>query len=194
MRIKVLAAVALLAILMCLIPTGQAFAVDMSPTTGVVGTDITVTGLGDGLTYSIYWDSTLIKQGTSGSTGYVTFTVPASYSGEHSVVVEQPTNSQVLSQTYTVLPNIAIDTITGGAGTNITVTGHGFALSEKNINVAYDGNSIKSGITADQYGTWTIAFTVPASIKGNHSIGAYGDTTATTDVTKRLLLSAPWPQ
>ncbi len=144
MRIKVLAVVALLTILLCLIPTGQAFAVDMSPTTGIVGTDVTVTGLGDGLTYSIFWDSTLIKQGTSGSTGYVTFTVPASYSGEHSVVVEQPTNSQVLSQTYTVLPNIAIDTITGGSGTNITVTGHGFALNEKNINVTYDGNSMKS--------------------------------------------------
>jgi hypothetical protein len=191
MRIKVLAAVTLLTILICLIPTGQAFAVDMSPTTGIVGTDITVTGLGDGLTYSIFWDSTLIKQGTSGSTGYVVFTVPASYSGEHQVVVEQPTNSQVLSQTYTVLPNIAIDTITGGTGTNITVTGHGFALSEKNINVTYDGNSIKTGIAADEFGTWTASFTVPSSVKGKHSVGAFGDKTATTDVTKKTFTVSP---
>ncbi|MCX6006151.1 MAG: hypothetical protein NTZ34_02680, partial [Chloroflexi bacterium] len=179
MRIKMLAVITLLAILLCLIPTGNAMAASVSPITGIVGTEITVTDLIEGYTFSIFWDGTLIKQGVVGSSHNAVFTVPASCSGEHAVIVESPTNTQILTQTFTTLPNIAIDTITGATGTNITVIGHGFALSEKNINVTYDGTSMKSSITADEQGTWTTSFAVPASVKGKHTIDAYGDTTAT---------------
>ncbi|MGD0856633.1 MAG: IPT/TIG domain-containing protein, partial [Dehalococcoidia bacterium] len=91
----------------------------------------------------------------------------------------------------TILPNITIDTITGAAGTTVTVIGHGFALSEKNINVTYDSTSVKSSITADEEGTWTTSFTVPTSIKGKHAIGAYGDTTATTAVSNKTFTVSP---
>ena len=191
MKIRVLAVVTLLTILTCLIPTGQAIAASMNTTSGIVGTEITITDLWDGYTYSIFWDGTLIKQGTSGSPGHVAFTVPASYSGEHQVIVEQPTNTQVLNVTFAVLPNIAIDTITGGVGTNITIAGHGFALNEKNINVTYDSISMKSSINADEYGTWTATFPVPASVKGKHTIDAYGDTTSTTEVTNKVFTVSP---
>ena len=101
MRIKVLAVITLLAVLLCLLPTGNAMAVSVSPITGIVGTEITITDLTEGYTYSIFWDSTLIKQGIVGSNGRVVFSVPASCSGEHSIIVEQPTDTQVLSQSYT---------------------------------------------------------------------------------------------
>jgi hypothetical protein len=94
-------------------------------------------------------------------------------------------------QTVTTLPNITIDTITGAIGTSITVVGHGFALSEKNINVTYDGTSIKSSITADQEGTWTTSFAVPASVEGKHTIDAYGDSTAATAVANKTYTVSP---
>ena len=161
------------------------------PITGIVGTEITITDLTEGYTYSVFWDSTLIKQGIVGSNGKVVFSVPASCSGEHAIIVEQPTDTQVLSQSYTVLPNIAIDTITGAVGTNITVVGHGFALNEKNINVTYDGTSMKSAITADEFGTWTANSPIPASVKGKHAIDAFGDTTSTTDVSNKVFTVNP---
>ena len=191
MRFKVLAVVALLITLMCLIPAGRVFAVDMSPLTGIVGTDITVSGLTDGLGFSIFWDGTLVKQGISNSGGTVVFQVPASYSGEHTVVVDQPANTQVLSESYTVLPNISTDSSTGAVGTNVTVVGHGFAADEKNVNVVYDGNSVKSGIVADDSGTWTGSFAIPASTRGKHSIGAYGDNTQASDITKKSFSVSP---
>ncbi len=191
MRIKMLAVITLLAILLCLIPTGNATAASVTPVTGIVGTEITVTDLTEGYTFSIFWDSTLIKQGVVGSSHNAVFSVPASCSGEHSVIVESPTNTQILTQTFTTLPNITIDTITGAVGTNITVIGHGFVLSEKNINATYDGTSIKSGITADEEGTWTTSFAIPASVKGKHTIDAYGDTTATTAVSNKTFTVNP---
>ncbi|MBN1374622.1 MAG: IPT/TIG domain-containing protein [Dehalococcoidia bacterium] len=191
MRIKVLAIISLLIVVTCFIPAGVAQAASISPSEGIVGTEVTISDLWDGYTYSIFWDGTLIKQGTTGSSGYVIFTVPAGYSGEHQVIVEQPINTQVLNTTFTIVPSISIDSTTGSIGTNIVITGHGFAINEDNINVTYDGTSMKSNIEADDEGTWTTTFTVPASIKGKHSIDAYGDTTATSDVSNKYFTVSP---
>ena len=188
MRIKVLTVVTLLAVLMCFIPVGRAMASTISPTEGIYGSDITISNLTEGVALYIYWDDTLIKSITSVSSTSTTITVPAAYAGEHTLKVKQ---SATTNFTFTVLPSITIDSTTGSIGTSITVVGHGFATSEKHINVTYEGSSVKSGITADEEGTWTTTFDVPASVKGKHAIDAYGDTTATTDISNKYFTVSP---
>ena len=189
---KVLAIVTLLTIVLCLIPSGDVQAAySMSPTQGVVGLEITLSGLSDGIAYDIKWDDNSIKQGTAGSTGNVSFFVPESYGGEHTVKLEQPSGSQVFSGTYTVLPYIAIDPSFGSTGTTITVAGRGFGVSEKNVAITYDGINVISGITADSNGSWSTSFAAPASARGSHSIDASGDVTKGTDIADKTFSVSP---
>lgn len=191
MRKKVLAIVTLLAIALSLVPVGNVQAAyGMSPTQGVVGLEVTLSGL-DSIAYNVKWDDISIKQGTAGSTGIVSFFVPESYGGEHRVKLEQPSGTQQFSGTYTVLPYIAIDPNSGSSVTTITVAGRGFGVSEKNVAITYDGINVKSGITADSNGSWSTSFTAPASGRGNHAIDASGDITKGSDVADKTFSVSP---
>ncbi len=77
MKIKVLAPVLCLALLLTLCFVVPVQAAVMATTTGVVGTSVTISGLNSG-TYTIKWDGTQVKQGNLSSAGSVAFTVPAS--------------------------------------------------------------------------------------------------------------------
>jgi hypothetical protein len=192
MNKKVLAIVTLLTIILSLISASSVQAAyGMSPTQGVVGLEVTLSGLTDGIAYNIKWDDNSIKQGTAGSTGNVSFFVPESYGGEHKVKLEQPSGSQVFSGTYTVLPYIAIDPNLGSTGTTINVAGRGFGVSEKNVAVTYDGVNVQSGITADANGSWSTSFKAPPSAKGNHAVDASGDITKGTDVADKTFAVSP---
>jgi len=79
MRIKVLAITALLAIVFSLIPAGVAMAASMSPAMGIVGLEVTITGLTEGNSYKIKWDAEIYKQGVVGSGGSIFFIVPDAY-------------------------------------------------------------------------------------------------------------------
>lgn len=192
MRKKVLAIVTLAIIVLSLIPAGNAqAAVGMSPAQGRVGIEVTLSGLSDGIAYNIKWDDNSIKQGTAGSTGIVSFFVPESYGGEHTVKVEQPSGTQVFGGAFTVFPHIAIDPDSGSSGTIINIAGRGFGINEKNVAITYDGINIKSGITADANGSWSTSFAAPASGRGNHAIDASGDVTKGTDVVDKNFTVSP---
>ncbi|MFA5078799.1 MAG: IPT/TIG domain-containing protein [Dehalococcoidia bacterium] len=191
MRIKVLAFTALLAIVLSLIPAGAVTAASMSPAMGIVGLEVTITGLTEGNSYKIKWDAEVYKQGVVGSGGSVFFIVPDAYGGEHPVIVESPSGTQAFSGNYIVVPNITIDPNSGKAGTDITVSGHGFGVSEDDIAVTYDGTVIKSGISADENGSWTTTFTAPISPRGARPIDASGDTTKGTDVADKNFTISP---
>jgi hypothetical protein len=193
MQSKLLAVIALLAILLSLIPTGSAHAaVSITPTQGIVGTRINITGLTDGTTFKVKWDDATVDQKTAGSTGSFDFVVPDSYGGEHWVTVESPVGTQVLRTSFAVLPNIVTDPSSGPVGTTISVAGHGFGVAEKNVAVTYDGVNISTGITAKDDGSWSTTFNSPASAsKQAHEIDASGDITKGTDITNKPFTVIP---
>jgi hypothetical protein len=191
MKFKVLALVTLLSIAFAIIPQNITYAASLNIYTGVVGTDVTVTGLNAGYTFTIKWDGTAIKSGEVGSGGYVSFTVPESTGGTHTIIVECPSGTSVSSFTFTVLPSISIDPASGVVGTTITITGHGFAASESNIAVTVDNSIVQSGITASSVGYWSTTFSAPAGVRGNHSIDAYGATTTASNVSNKDFYISP---
>ncbi|MGD0353425.1 MAG: IPT/TIG domain-containing protein [Dehalococcoidia bacterium] len=182
MKTKVFAPVLCLALLLtiCLVSPVQAAAA-MAPNTGVVGATVTVSGLLKG-TYSIKWDSVGIKSGNLSGDGSVSFTVPDTAGGNHIVTVDNPTGTQVLSDTFSVLPSLSVSPDSGVVGDEITVSGKGFLVSENNIVVSYDGTSVKTGIAAGNTGSWETTFSLPASAKGSRTVDASGQTTKASDV------------
>jgi hypothetical protein len=181
-KTKVLAPVLCLALLLtlCLVSPVRAAAA-MAPNTGVVGATVTVSGLLKG-TYSIKWDSVGIKSGNLSGDGSVSFTVPDTAGGNHIVTVDNPTGTQVLSDTFSVLPSLSISPDSGVVGDEITVSGKGFLVSENNIVVSYDGTNVKTGIAAGNTGSWETTFSLPASAKGSRTVDASGQTTKAGDV------------
>jgi hypothetical protein len=153
----------------------------MTPATGIVGTTVTVSELASG-SYSIKWDGVEVKQGTLPGGGSVTFTVPDAYGGNHTVTVENPIGTQVISASFSILPSISIDPNSGVTGDSVTVDGKGFANAESSIKVTYDGTDMETGITASSKGSWSANFAVPSSAKGSHTVDASGSTTDAGDV------------
>ena len=191
MRKKVLAITALLTIVLSLMPAGVAIAASMSPAMGISGLEVTITGLTEGNSYKIKWDADTYKQGVVGTGGSVFFLVPESYGGQHLVTVESPTGTQVFTGNYVIVPNIAIDPISGAAGTTINVAGHGFGVSEKNVAVTYDGVITTSGIAASENGSWSTSFAAPPSARGARAIDASGDITKGSDVSDKNFTVSP---
>jgi hypothetical protein len=156
-------------------------AAGMTPTTGVVGTTVTVSDLASG-SYSIKWDGVEVKQGTLPGGGSVTYTVPDAYGGNHTVIVENPIGTPVISASFYILPSISVSPNSGVTGDSVTVEGKGFANAESSIKVTYDGTDMETGITASSKGSWSATFAVPSSAKGSHTVDASGSTTDASDV------------
>jgi len=177
---RVFATVLCLAVLLTLGTVTPVLAAGMAPTEGIVGATVTISGLAAG-SYSIKWDNVGVKSGTLSGGGSVSFDVPDTAGGEHTVKVDSA-GLEVLSATFNVLPSIKINTDTGVVGDEVTVSGKGFAVNESSIVVTLDGTNAKTGITAGNTGSWEATFALPSAAKGSHTIGASGSTTHASDV------------
>lgn len=193
MRIKVVVLALILPLLFSLSLAAPAWAAGMTPSQGIVGSTVTISGLSASASYTIKWDDTVYKTGTVPSSGDVDFIVPETSGGAHTVTVENPTGTpvSVSPNTFTVLPSMAINPNSGSVGTSITVTGTGFSPAETSIKVTYDDQTVKTGITADDNGSWDTTFTVPSSAKGNHVVDVLGSTTEATDVADKTFTVSP---
>ena len=167
MRIKVTTIVLMFSLFFCQFLVAPAWAAGMAPSEGIVGSTVIISGLTAGQSYSIEWDGTEYQTGTVPSGGNVNFTVPDATGGGHDVVVKSPTGTQVLSASFTVLPSMTIDPNSGAVGTSVTVTGTGFAAAESSIKITYDSKTVKTGITADDDGSWDRTFAVPNTVEPN---------------------------
>ena len=181
MKVKVSAPVLCLVLISVLSFATPAQAAGMTPTAGIVGATVTISELTSG-SYSIKWDGIEVKQGTLSGGGSVTFTIPDAYGGNHTVIVENPTGTQVISASFHVLPSIDISPDSGITGDSVTVEGKGFANAEGSIKVIYDGTDVETGITASSKGSWSATFAVPSSAKGSHTVDASGSTTGASDI------------
>lgn len=172
--------------------------ISLTPSSGPVGTTVTVTGRGFTATepnIKITYDGIEQKTGiTADSSGSwtTTFTVPISAKGAHQVVGFSAITleTEVPAGTFTVTPKISLSPTSGGVGTLVTVTGTGFNANETNIRVTFAGTAVKTGIAADDKGSWTATFSVPTAIRGDHIIDAMG-TTLATEVPDVIFTIAP---
>jgi len=187
-KVSALALCLTLLLVLCFVPPVRA--AGMSTSAGVVGTTVTISALDSG-SYSIRWDGVEIKQGTLPGGGSVTFNVPDTPGGDHTVAIENPIGTQVLSAQFSVLPSISVEPNSGVVGDSVTVSGKGFAASESSIKVTYDGTDMKTGITASDKGSWSATFSLPNSVEGSHTIDASGSTTQAGDVPDVTLTVSP---
>jgi IPT/TIG domain len=72
------------------------------------------------------------------------------------------------------VPMAEVKPVSGPVGTEITVTGAGFRISEDGITITYDGEIIKCNLIADYVGSWEGTATIPPSTKGRHTVGVFG--------------------
>lgn len=163
-------------------------AITLSPTTGIPGTPVTVTGAGFG---SSETGITITYDGAAAASGIradpqgrwsTNFPVPSSASGPHRVVATGSSASPGL--TFLVTPSVTVSPTTGVPGTQVTVTGSGFGAGETDVTVTYDGSAVVSGLSSSVVGGWSATFSVPPSAAGPHTIRASSSlTSATADIT-----------
>jgi hypothetical protein len=157
--------------------------ITLSPDDGVPGIEARVRG-GNFTAdewVDIYYDGEWIddvKTDGDGDFSWVTFEVPESHTGPHTVLARDESDQQA-SETFTAEPGLTIDPDEGPVGTTVTVEGHGFGEEEENIEVMYYPNGslevVAENIEADEDGYWERSFLIPPSAQGHHDVDAEGD-------------------
>lgn len=101
-----------------------------------------------------------------------TFQVPDVPAGEHSITAEgeQTKREDLVELSFQIGPHILLSAYEGHVGTELTVTGHGFAAGE-DVEIAYDGNQVATAQT-DAAGDFEADFIVPESRHGEHKVAA----------------------
>ncbi|MFH0769433.1 MAG: IPT/TIG domain-containing protein, partial [Chloroflexota bacterium] len=205
---KILARIGILVTVLLLIEYGavpyhvQAATVNISPSSGIVGTTVTISSSDFGANetgITVKYDGVAITTTPStpsaNSTGgwSATFVVPASRSGSHTVTASGSLTATVTTN-FNVTPSISVSPTRAGPRSTVTITGTGFGANETGITVTYY-TTISSyttmvtnptTISVDTSGSWTATFVVPASTAGGHIVGASGSVTtaaATTTLT-----------
>jgi hypothetical protein len=107
------------------------------------------------------------------------FKVPEVPTGQYSVTAEGEETKGVTPLNFDVGPGLVLSPDEGHVGTNLTVTGGGFAADEY-VAVEYDGSEIGTAKTNDE-GGFDISFLVPDSKHGARNVTAQvgGETEAT---------------
>jgi len=193
-------ALALIFSLLLAIPATPALAqpavpdIELSPPSGVCGTEVTVTGTGfdayEGRPVYILFNQTYTNQWADVEDGEfeVTFTVPSSatagtaYVGVHHTTYRE---SFITTAPFTVIGRaITLSPSAGCVGDTVTVDGTGFA-SGSTVTLYFDDASVGTA-TTDADGSFDDAtFTVPESYVGTHTVKGEDDNDnyATADFT-----------
>jgi hypothetical protein len=176
----------------------------VSPAEGPVSTNVTVQGHGfaqneTGIELRYYLDgnNTTIAQNIRaddyGSWNW-TFLIPPSAKGSHKIDAKGNNSSltAVKDAFFEVKPGIkiidrvsgsTIDEPSGSPGQNITMTGSGFAVGERDITILFSGQPVRTEIRADNTGYWEEDFAVPQMSKGTYNVTAYGESTPKAAIT-----------
>jgi subtilisin len=155
----------------------------LSPTSGVVGRQLSVTCANFALNESIriYWDDATTSQRASiwtGSTGggTATLSVPDSPAGAHTVIAIGSASGVRVDRSFSVLSSVVLSSASGKVGGSLSVTLKGFASGE-NVALVWDGVTIKS-VSVGATGGLSTSFTVPDATAGSHLVEAVGATSA----------------
>jgi len=187
-RLLIVFIVCLVAIALSAVPA-QADGADIivSPSSGVPGEEVRVRGYNftaDEWVDIYYYPNGArirvaeVETDDDGDFSWVTFIVPESCTGDHTVYAEDEDEIDADAD-FTVEPGLIVDPEEGTVGTNVTVEGRGFADEEEEIELRYyiDGDYVvvEDDITADEDGSWEVSFQIPPSAQGSHEIDAEGD-------------------
>jgi hypothetical protein len=165
--------------------------ISLSPTTGPVGTPVTVTGSNflPGSTVTITFNAVGVTTNpskvTASGTGTISasFTVPTSTTGVKTVTAtDSATNSA--SATFTVVtPSISLSPTTGPVGTSVTVTGSNF-VPTSTVTIQFNGVKMTTNppTIVALGGGFSASFTVPSSAAGAQTVTAT-DTVNTASAT-----------
>jgi hypothetical protein len=153
----------------------------MDKLSGTVGDTITMTGnrfAANEKDIKILFDGqavvTDIKANPKGD-WEASFEVPEMPTGEYSVTADgQQTKKEDISElSFEIEPDIELSPDEGHVGTNLTVTGRGFAATE-DVVITYDGSQVATATTNDK-GSFDVSFAVPESRHGEQPVTAgYG--------------------
>jgi hypothetical protein len=157
--------------------------ISISPTTGLTGTEVTVTGSNFAAN-----SKTAIKFGSisvrtfplevvtsSSGTFLAKFDVPAGVTGSNSVIANDDTGRAGIASFAVTAPLVSLSPVSAtiSSGTAVTVSGSGFAPNSE-VTILFDGNIVgtnPSRITTTSTGTFTATFAVPiAASLGSHTI------------------------
>jgi hypothetical protein len=163
----------------------------ISSTEGIVGTPVTISDLTNGVSYNIRWDDEVLKSGIVPSGGAISFYVPETPGGSHTVEVENPVGTSVFISAYNVVPSITISPNSGSIDTPVAVVGKGFSALESDIYVTYDSIVVAPSSNADQNGSWFAQFFTPASAGGLHYISAIGESTSIYNIERQAFTVSP---
>jgi hypothetical protein len=203
-----------LALLMLAIPVIPAqAALILSPTEGAPGTVISVSGtistsyFGPAYFFFLQGGGSKVSVGTGNvdTSQHITgsFTIPlTAFAGTATLFVyDEPdctTGTLLASTTFSVVTaQIVVSPTSGYAGeTTVTVTGTGFSIGQT-ITLYFDAAAITSTtpttITTDTSGNFTATFTVPASVRGSHTVKAQNAlaefATATFTITPKIVIT-----
>ncbi len=158
--------------------------ITISPTSGIVGDSVTVsgTGFGDKVDVYIYFDGEEMATDETDEDGSfeASFDVPSVGPGSYDVEAEDDDNSAKAE--FTMTTNISISPVTseaspGHVGSQITINGTGFKASST-ITITYTSDPVVFTITSLADGSFSYTFTVPPSEGGAHTITATDGTSS----------------
>jgi len=156
----------------------------MQPSSGPVGTEITIEGFGfrtseDGITITL--DNQIILcnliAGTDGVL-HTSLNIPPTTQGHHLIGVfgsDFTPKGLIPDMDFNVLPNIQLQPPSGNKGTKVTVNGTGFIKSET-ITLSYEGTDLNSNTVADDKGSFSTNFVAPQSATKENKVKATGTT------------------
>lgn len=160
---------------------GAELAIVLDPTSGPVGSTVTITGTGfaPNIPVAIKFDNVLVATDpatvTTNNNGEFTarITVPNTPPGAHTI------SANVVSKQFTVEPinenpGISISPTSGPVGTTVDITGTSFAPTST-ITIEFDGTPVAtnpSTVTSTPGGFFTATFNVPPSSNGDHTVKA----------------------
>ncbi len=157
--------------------TMAACAISLSQTTGYVGDEVRVNGVGFQVNRRITITFHNKNVATTASDGYgkfnVSFNIPAHPGDNYKVVASDGTEMQEAD--FKISTSASISQTTGYVGTTLTVSGAG-STAGRTVVITYDGNQVATAI-ASTNGTFSATFNAPASSGGNHTITVTDGTT-----------------
>ena len=176
-------ALTLLAVPLLSTPVLAAPIITLEPTSGAVGTQVTVTGVNfesyKGDRIFIFFDdeeinSSLLTIPQEGSFN-IELTIPADATpGRHWISLEMESGDE-LARNFFIVPEAIIDIsrLTGTVGTAVTIDGEGFYVGKMVTLQYYNRTGERLGTeVADATGEFSFQFTIPTSAAGKHKISS----------------------
>jgi hypothetical protein len=174
----------------------------MQPSSGSVGTEITIEGFGfrtreDGIT--ITWDNQIILCNLIAGTDGIFDTklnIPPATQGHHLIGVfgsDFTPKGIIPDMDFNVVPNIQLQPPSGNKGTKVTVNGTGF-IKDETMTLSYEGTALNANIVADDKGSFSTFFMAPQSAAKENKVkatGAAGNTAETVFIIDKVTPPAP---